>query len=370
MKNYFSENLKRLRKERELTQEALADFIGVSYQAVSKWERGENLPDITLLPVIAQFFGTSIDGLLGVDLNEREKEILAVIDKFDNGKYKGTDGALSFMSEARQKFPSDFRILVRYLHALIADLSTDHLQEIESVFDRIQNYCADDRIRIYAKNLMIHYYKTLTRKANSGKTMQDVYALVETMPDLRDSKDYLISHIPDSEEDIQAGCRTLIDNLIFCLNNAVYHFVFYRKPNDPEVSCESIELAVKALELMNSVNAAFYTDGNYGVSWRQIIYNYGNLGQGYHKLGDDEKAYENLTICAKLAKKFDMMPNITERSSLFFQGEKLNKQEQVAVYLDTSLCDQMTRYMTKYYALSDDFKSNDRFAEILDIMKS
>ena len=59
MNIYFSENIKRLRKERELTQEALADFLGVSFQAVSKWERGESYPDIELLPTIADFFSVS-----------------------------------------------------------------------------------------------------------------------------------------------------------------------------------------------------------------------------------------------------------------------------------------------------------------------
>lgn len=60
----LAKNLKRLRKQREMTQENLADFIGVSFQAVSKWERGEGYPDITLLPVIANFFGVTLNSLV------------------------------------------------------------------------------------------------------------------------------------------------------------------------------------------------------------------------------------------------------------------------------------------------------------------
>ena len=64
---YISENIKRLRRERNLTQEALANFIGISFQAVSKWECGDAYPDITLLPVIANYFQVTIDELLGND---------------------------------------------------------------------------------------------------------------------------------------------------------------------------------------------------------------------------------------------------------------------------------------------------------------
>ncbi|MBR6361416.1 MAG: helix-turn-helix transcriptional regulator, partial [Clostridia bacterium] len=103
MNNYFSENIRSLRKERDLTQEALAEFLGVSFQAVSKWERGESYPDIELLPAIAAFFSVSTDNLLGVDKAKNEEEILEIVDKFDNGKYKGSDGSLSFMAEAYHK---------------------------------------------------------------------------------------------------------------------------------------------------------------------------------------------------------------------------------------------------------------------------
>ena len=53
-----------LRKEKGLTQSELGDRVGVSFQAVSKWERGETLPDVAVLPDLAKVFETSIDNIL------------------------------------------------------------------------------------------------------------------------------------------------------------------------------------------------------------------------------------------------------------------------------------------------------------------
>ena len=64
MGNGFKDNLKKLRKEKGLTQEELAESVGVSAQAVSKWELG-SLPDAALLPVIADVLGVSIDEMFG-----------------------------------------------------------------------------------------------------------------------------------------------------------------------------------------------------------------------------------------------------------------------------------------------------------------
>jgi len=57
-----------LRKEKGLTQEALAGQLGVSYQAVSKWENGQSCPDIALLPLLADIFEVSIDSLFGREI--------------------------------------------------------------------------------------------------------------------------------------------------------------------------------------------------------------------------------------------------------------------------------------------------------------
>lgn len=75
MKLNFGENIRKLRIEHGLTQEKLADFLGVSFQAVSKWERGDTVPDIFMLPTIAAFFGVTTDHLLCFDQIEMEKDI-------------------------------------------------------------------------------------------------------------------------------------------------------------------------------------------------------------------------------------------------------------------------------------------------------
>lgn len=56
-----------LRKAKGLTQADLGERLGVSFQAVSKWERGEALPDITLLPVLSDALETTIDNILRIE---------------------------------------------------------------------------------------------------------------------------------------------------------------------------------------------------------------------------------------------------------------------------------------------------------------
>ena len=72
---HFGDRLKKLRHNRNITQDALAEYLGISYQAVSKWENNAGYPDISLLPAIAGFFGVSADYLLGIDQEGSEEKI-------------------------------------------------------------------------------------------------------------------------------------------------------------------------------------------------------------------------------------------------------------------------------------------------------
>ena len=67
VKILFSQNIKKLRKERKMSQSRLAQELQVTQQAVGKWETGKSTPDSETLRKIAEFFKTSVDFLLGVD---------------------------------------------------------------------------------------------------------------------------------------------------------------------------------------------------------------------------------------------------------------------------------------------------------------
>lgn len=70
---YLPENLKKYRIKKNLTQEEVAVFLGITPQSVSKWERGESYPDITFLPALANIFETSVDLLIGMDAIRAEE---------------------------------------------------------------------------------------------------------------------------------------------------------------------------------------------------------------------------------------------------------------------------------------------------------
>ena len=61
----IADNIVRLRHNKKITQEQLAEFIGVTKASVSKWENRQSTPDITILPQLATFFDVTIDELVG-----------------------------------------------------------------------------------------------------------------------------------------------------------------------------------------------------------------------------------------------------------------------------------------------------------------
>ncbi len=122
MKICIGENIRRLRKERNLTQESLAELLCISPQSVSKWEREEAYPDIEMLPSIANYFGITVDVLLGNDKILTEQRIQTYLEDYRRltAEYDWTEREhiLEFARKAYQEFSYDFRIMMLYVNAL------------------------------------------------------------------------------------------------------------------------------------------------------------------------------------------------------------------------------------------------------------
>lgn len=90
----LNEQIAFLRKEKGITQEELANALGVSNQAVSKWENGQNCPDIELLPAIAKYFNVSVDRLIGYKSESGAEELMLEIRSAIENAPQGEDFAL------------------------------------------------------------------------------------------------------------------------------------------------------------------------------------------------------------------------------------------------------------------------------------
>ncbi|MBR1640838.1 MAG: helix-turn-helix transcriptional regulator [Butyrivibrio sp.] len=107
-----SDNIKRYRKDMGLTQEELAEAMGVTIGAVSKWENGGNIPDITTLMELANLYNISMDELLGYDKSSKNIDALdkKIDDLCDQHRF---EEAVSEANAALARYPHTFKILFR-----------------------------------------------------------------------------------------------------------------------------------------------------------------------------------------------------------------------------------------------------------------
>ena len=294
---YLSENIKRLRREQNLTQENLADFLGVTFQSVSNWERRESFPDITTLPDIAAFFNVSIEELMGVNKTQDEEEIKRLLEEHDNL----TDEKLIFkaITTLREKYPTDFRVQLRWMGYLIFYDDWDTLEQrtpqIMSIYQNIQNNCTKDSIRICAKRYYIYLMGNLACKENPKITFEDYEPVIREMPLMRDGREtyaylYSLHNHPDANKIIMEA----IEEHIFLAYDAIYSYYGTNKFSRDY----QIEIHEKTKDFFNYI----YNDGNYGRMWRSVMSCcYGMLGWFYFEKGDEEKSLHNLRRSAELA---------------------------------------------------------------------
>lgn len=362
---YLSENIRQLRLEKGITQETLAEFLGVTFQSVSRWERGEGYPDITLLPVISSFFNVSIDDLLGADKVRKEQKTNEYLELYDKMKLKDLSLTFNEYKKAVKEFPGDFRILVRYMNliqeAKIRTLSQEHIlasayekpsMEISKIYESIKKHCTDDSIRIWSKTIMVSHllwkYDCICNEEGKygvyEEYLQQANEIINTLPAISDSRELMAI---DRENYYETHKNTL-EELMFLIHNEIFGYCFNCSPAEKIIQYECLQ------GLLNLV----YTDGDFGKNSFHRLYNLGHLGHLYQQVGNDDKALEYLKSAARYAKELDDSPDATERIKRFYNLGTAYRESTASQFMKT--------VMTEHYPLSDEFKSKVEFKEIIE----
>ncbi len=110
--------IRALRKQKGVSQEQLAQRLGVSGQAVSKWETAVTMPDVALLPAIADYFGVSCDELLGFDAMETERKVMEVCHRAQALRRSDPAAAEAALRQGLKHWPGNELILNNLLYVI------------------------------------------------------------------------------------------------------------------------------------------------------------------------------------------------------------------------------------------------------------
>ena len=192
----LSDNIKRLRKEKAISQEILANHLGVSFQAVSKWETGAAMPDVLLIPAIASFFGVSTDELFGFNVYEIEQEVQRICDEAYTYRRVGDIAqAEILLREGLKRFPGNEVLLINLLYVLDEETQGE---ELVMLCKQLANTSHDDEIKYDAIRILAEHYKACDQTELVKPTLEQI-------PEIYFSKLQLTALLLDGDEAFRAA---------------------------------------------------------------------------------------------------------------------------------------------------------------------
>ncbi|MBR6644478.1 MAG: helix-turn-helix transcriptional regulator [Clostridia bacterium] len=316
----LGQRIRKLRQRDGRTQEALAEAIGVTSQAVSRWESNGGYPDIEMIPSIANYFGITIDELFGYN-NDRDKKITAIIQKIEKYDIKhSNDGAwveecIAILRNGLAEFPNNEQLLITLTDTLWeAGWRRHHgwLYYDDEGFIQY-HYDTHKKNEYWAECIKVCEYLVESTKDNSVFTQaiailvplhrnygefDKAIAYAKRMPKLQQSQEFLLTEATDGKlsseyigEFLLECARQFSEQLVYALIADIRNF-------DTDMPIEKIKGAIAVFDLICD-------DGNMGIHHDFIskLYLYLSRLQWERKYHDD--AFASLYKALDHARAFE-----------------------------------------------------------------
>ncbi len=287
----FGERLKKLRRDKGITQDALAEYLGISYQAVSKWENHAGFPDISLLPAIASFFAVSADYLLGIDQENSEEKIKKALQDAEKFTHTGEiEKSINIIAEALKSFPNEHRLLCNFIEYKLMRPSgnKEWIEDIEIKANLILRDCRIDKIRHQTIGNLAKAYLLI------GKT-DKVLEVAGLLPDFAYSKARLLSLAASPEEIINHKpelilkyASVLLSDILSVANHHIYQ-------GDAAIA---VNICKTALTIIDCIGAEGY------LLYMQVR-SYIHLALAYSKLQDTDSMYVSAETALDICKEIE-----------------------------------------------------------------
>ena len=313
MKLYLGKNLRQLRRDRDLTQEELAEVLGVSYQSVSRWENDTCYPDMELIPMIASFFSVTVDQLLGVNQALEEQKVEAYLEQFQDAISSGDiTSCIEIARKGVTEFPGNFALMNKLMYALFVSTDDDgnipnweenksrYDAEITSLGETIMKFCPDQEIRLEATARLGFHHCDMGRMAQGR-------AVYDTLPPMEYCKEMQIRWGLADDERL-SGARKLIHQGCNALGAGMYDMIQFRLLPDEDL--------IQVYEKIFALDRLVY-DGDYPYCSQLQC----GLAQVYARIGRTSEAIAELEAAAASALRFDRRPEQWSDNSLLM-GEK------------------------------------------------
>ena len=315
--------IKELRLKNGLTQENLANAFGITSQAVSRWESGESYPGIDIIPIIANYFGITIDELFGYHSN-RDTMIKNIIDKVNSFNIKTRsdsdwiDECLQILRNGLAEFPKNEDLLITLAetlseagyrkfkehsyydeHGIRKHNFTEHnknkyWQEAIKICENLQDESTNQSIITRSTSLLVLLYKNIGNFNTSIK-----YA--KKMNTLSLSKELMLINATDGIEQTRYIGEFLLKSI-----HEFSHQIIYSLMNN--INNYETDMPINKIKGIISLYNQIFDDGNMGIYHSDMIKYYLYLSKLQYEKGYEDDTFISLDEALSHAKKLENLP--------------------------------------------------------------